>query len=415
MQPYHTEVGAGTSNPATLLRVLGPRPWRVAYVEPSIRPDDGRYGENPYRFQQHYQYQVILKPAPVDVQDVYLRSLAAIGIDPLEHDIRFVEDNWESPSLGAWGLGWEVWMDGMEITQFTYFQQAGGIELEPVSLELTYGLERIAMHLQKVRRAHDLAWSDDVSWADVYLDERAPVLGLQLRAGRHRDAGPPLRRPRGRGRPLPGGGAAAARLRPGAEVLARLQPARLAAGDRGHRPPGLHPAHAPAVAGRLATPTSSSSRRPMPDLLDRDRLRGAARCGLPHRPRRSCRRPSRARSTAAGLPAERVRVHVAPRRLAVDRRGCRRRARRRGASMRGPRADAPEQARAGFARKHGLEPGALDERDGFLWAVIEARRDAGGRAGAAGGERPGRPASSSQRRCAGPAAAASRGRSAGWW
>ena len=170
MQPYHTEVGAGTSNPATLLRVLGPRPWRVAYVEPSIRPDDGRYGENPYRFQQHYQYQVILKPAPADSQDVYLRSLAAIGIDPLEHDIRFVEDNWESPSLGAWGLGWEVWMDGMEITQFTYFQQAGGIELEPVSLELTYGLERIAMHLQRVRRAHDLVWAPGVSWADVYLD-----------------------------------------------------------------------------------------------------------------------------------------------------------------------------------------------------------------------------------------------------
>ena len=134
MQPYHTELGAGTSNPATLLRVLGPRPWRAAYVEPSIRPDDGRYGENPYRFQQHYQYQVILKPAPDDSQDVYLRSLAAIGIDPLEHDIRFVEDNWESPTLGAWGLGWEVWVDGMEITQFTYFQQAGGLELDAAGL-----------------------------------------------------------------------------------------------------------------------------------------------------------------------------------------------------------------------------------------------------------------------------------------
>ena len=144
MQPYHTEVGAGTSNPATLLRVLGPEPWRTAYVEPSIRPDDGRYGENPFRFQQHFQYQVILKPAPADVQDLYLGSLEAIGIDPADHDVRFVEDNWESPSLGAWGLGWEVWMDGMEITQFTYFQQAGGIELEPVSAELTYGLERIA-------------------------------------------------------------------------------------------------------------------------------------------------------------------------------------------------------------------------------------------------------------------------------
>ena len=170
MQPYHTELGAGTSNPATLLRVLGPKPWRTAYVEPSIRPDDGRYGENPYRFQQHYQYQVILKPAPDDSQDVYLRSLAAIGIDPLEHDIRFVEDNWESPSLGAWGLGWEVWIDGMEITQFTYFQQAGGIELDPVSVEMTYGLDRIGMHLQKVRRAQDMEWAPGVSWADVYLE-----------------------------------------------------------------------------------------------------------------------------------------------------------------------------------------------------------------------------------------------------
>jgi tetrameric-type glycyl-tRNA synthetase alpha subunit len=170
MQPYHTEVGAGTSNPATLLRVLGPDPWRTAYVEPSIRPDDGRYGENPYRFQQHYQYQVILKPAPADSQEVYLRSLAAIGIDPDRHDIRFVEDNWESPSLGAWGLGWEVWMDGMEITQFTYFQQAGGIELDPLSVEMTYGLERIGMHLQGVRRAQDMAWSETVSWSDVYLE-----------------------------------------------------------------------------------------------------------------------------------------------------------------------------------------------------------------------------------------------------
>ena len=168
MQPYHTEVGAGTSNPATFLRVLGPRPWRTAYVEPSIRPDDGRYGENPYRFQQFFQYQVILKPAPDDVQDVYLRSLQAIGIDLAEHDIRFVEDNWESPTLGAWGLGWEVWMDGMEITQFTYFQQAGGIEVDPVAVEFTYGLERLGMYLQGVKRAQDMTWAPGVTWGDVY-------------------------------------------------------------------------------------------------------------------------------------------------------------------------------------------------------------------------------------------------------
>jgi glycyl-tRNA synthetase alpha chain len=169
LQPYHTEVGAGTSNPATFLRVLGPRPWRTGYVEPSIRPDDGRYGENPFRFQQFYQYQVILKPAPADVQDLYLASLQAIGIDVPRHDVRFVEDNWENPSLGASGLGWEVWMDGMEITQFTYFQQAGGLDLDPISVELAYGLERLGMYLQGVRRAQDMRWSANVSWADVYL------------------------------------------------------------------------------------------------------------------------------------------------------------------------------------------------------------------------------------------------------
>jgi glycyl-tRNA synthetase alpha chain len=169
MQPYHTEVGAGTSNPATFLRVLGPRPWRTGYVEPSIRPTDGRYGENPFRFQQFYQYQVILKPAPPDIQDLYLSSLTAIGIDIARHDIRFVEDNWENPSLGASGLGWEVWMDGMEITQFTYFQQAGGFDLDPISVELAYGLERLGMYLQGVRRAHEMRWSPDVLWGDVYF------------------------------------------------------------------------------------------------------------------------------------------------------------------------------------------------------------------------------------------------------
>jgi glycyl-tRNA synthetase alpha chain len=170
MQPYHTEVGAGTSNPATFLRVLGPRPWRTAYVEPSIRPTDGRYGESPFRFQQHYQYQVILKPSPADVQDVYLASLEALGIVTRDHDVRFVEDNWENPSLGAWGLGWEVWLDGMEITQFTYFQQAGGMELDPISAEITYGLERIGMYLQGVRRAQDMQWAPGVTWADVYQE-----------------------------------------------------------------------------------------------------------------------------------------------------------------------------------------------------------------------------------------------------
>ncbi len=168
-QPYYTQVGAGTMNPATFLRVLGPEPWNVAYVEPSVRPDDGRYGENPNRLQQHYQFQVILKPDPGNPQELYLQSLQAIGIDPRQHDIRFVEDNWESPALGAWGLGWEVWCDGQEITQFTYFQQAGGQILEPVSVEITYGLDRIAIALQKVTNFRDIRWSDQRTAGDVNL------------------------------------------------------------------------------------------------------------------------------------------------------------------------------------------------------------------------------------------------------
>ena len=165
--PYHTEVGAGTFNPFTLLRSLGPDPWRVAYVEPSIRPTDGRYGENPFRLQHYFQYQVLLKPSPDDAQDLYLDSLRALGIRPEEHDIRFVEDDWEGPTLGAWGLGWEVWMDGMEVTQFTYFQQAGGIDLAPISVELTYGLERFAMALQDVDNVFDLEWGHGVTYRDV--------------------------------------------------------------------------------------------------------------------------------------------------------------------------------------------------------------------------------------------------------
>ena len=160
LQPYDVEVGAGTFHPATALRALGPEPWRAAYVQPSRRPTDGRYGENPNRVQLHYQLQVILKPAPVDSQDLYLASLASIGIDTRLHDIRFVEDDWESPTLGAWGLGWEVWVDGMEVSQFTYFQQVGGIECDPVSTELTYGLERLAMYVQGVESVFDLDYND---------------------------------------------------------------------------------------------------------------------------------------------------------------------------------------------------------------------------------------------------------------
>ena len=174
LQPYDMEVGAGTFHPATTLRALGPKPWKAAYVQPSRRPTDGRYGENPNRLQHYYQYQVILKPSPPDIQDLYLNSLYAIGIDPKNHDIRFVEDDWESPTLGAWGLGWEVWCDGMEVSQFTYFQQVGGFDCDPVSGELTYGLERLAMYCQGVDNVYDLNFNGGegdakVTYGDVFL------------------------------------------------------------------------------------------------------------------------------------------------------------------------------------------------------------------------------------------------------
>jgi glycyl-tRNA synthetase alpha chain len=168
VQPYDMEVGAGTFHPTTLLKALGPEPWNVAYVQPSRRPTDGRYGDNPNRLQHYYQFQVILKPSPLDVQKLYLQSLKVLGIDPLAHDIRFVEDDWESPTLGASGLGWEVWLDGMEITQFTYFQLAGSIELSPIPVEITYGLERITMYLQGVDNVYDLMWNENIRYGDVH-------------------------------------------------------------------------------------------------------------------------------------------------------------------------------------------------------------------------------------------------------
>jgi glycyl-tRNA synthetase alpha chain len=195
MQPYHTELGAGTFNPATFLRCLGPDPWRTVYVEPSIRPSDGRYGENPYRFQHYYQLQVILKPAPEDILEQYFGSLEAVGIDTRKHDVRLVEDDWEGPTLGAWGLGWEVWVDGMEVTQFTYFQQLGGMDVEVVSGEITYGLERLAMFLQGKRTAFDLEWAPGLTWGEIYREserqwsvynfEEAPVDVLMRRFEEH--------------------------------------------------------------------------------------------------------------------------------------------------------------------------------------------------------------------------------------
>ena len=197
MQPYHTEVAAGTMNPATFLRSLGSKPWKTGYVEPVIRPLDGRYGENPYRFQHYFQYQVVIKPAPDDILDLYFGSLEAIGIDLRRHDIRLVEDDWEQPTLGAWGLGWEVWCDGMEVTQWTYFQQLGGFDVELVPAEITYGLERLAMFLQGKRSAFDLEWAPGITWGDVYREserqwsvynfEVAPVDALTRRFGEHED------------------------------------------------------------------------------------------------------------------------------------------------------------------------------------------------------------------------------------
>ena len=167
-QPYDVEKGAGTMNPATFLRTIGPEPWNVAYVEPSRRPDDGRYGENPNRLYQHHQLPVIMQPSPENIQEMYLESLEVLGISPKDHDIRFVEDNWESPTLGAWGMGWEVWLDGMEITQFTYFQQIGGIDANPVSVEITYGLERIAMYIQEKDNVYDLVWTEGITYGDIW-------------------------------------------------------------------------------------------------------------------------------------------------------------------------------------------------------------------------------------------------------
>jgi glycyl-tRNA synthetase alpha chain len=169
VQPYDTEKGAGTKSPHTFLRALGPEPWSVAYVEPCRRPADGRYGENPNRYQHYYQYQVLIKPSPENIQDTYLDSLRSLGIKPEDHDIRFVEDNWEDAAVGAWGVGWEVWLDGMEITQFTYFQQCGGIDCRPVSIEMTYGLERLTMYLQEVDAIAKIRWNDHITYGDVHL------------------------------------------------------------------------------------------------------------------------------------------------------------------------------------------------------------------------------------------------------
>ena len=290
-QPLDLEVGAGTSHPETLFRVLGPKPWSVAYVQPSRRPDDGRFGQNPNRLFKHHQYQVILKPSPDEVQQLYLESLEACGINPRLHDIRFEEDNWESPTLGAWGIGWQVMLDGMEITQFTYFQQVGGMDLAPISCEITYGLERIAMFLQKVDNVFDLEWGGGVKYREVRLQEEieqskyvfgqvdGPDAGEF--GARHRDLFDKnfeLGREAARLEADPAG----ARALP--EVLAPVQHPRLERQHRGHRAHGLHPARAAArdthCQGRTPSPSMRCGRGRLehgPRAADRDRLRGDSR------------------------------------------------------------------------------------------------------------------------------------------
>ena len=243
-QPYDVEVGAGTMAPATFLRALGPEPWNVGYVQPSRRPADGRFGENPNRLFQHHQFQVVLKPSPKNVQALYLDSLQAIGLDPLDHDLRFVEDDWESPTLGAWGLGWEVWCDGQEITQFTYFQQCGGFECRPVSAELTYGLERLCTYLQGVDNVYELEWVRGVRYRELFQANEVEMSTYAFRAA---DTAMLFMAVRGAREGMPAAassGPSVAGLRPGPQVQPPLQPPGRASCHLRHRAAGLHQARA---------------------------------------------------------------------------------------------------------------------------------------------------------------------------
>ena len=252
LQPYDMEVGAGTSHTATFLRALGPEPWRAAYVQPSRRPKDGRYGENPNRLHQHHQFQVVLKPSPPDILDLYLGSLEALGFDLKKNDVRFVEDDWENPTLGAWGLGWEVWMNGMEITQFTYFQQVGGLDCNPITGEITYGLERISMYVQDVASLFDLKYTDDMSYRDVYLPERGRAVEIRVRCVQRAEAVRAIHVLRVGGEAPAGSEAAAARLRDDPEGGAHVQPARRARRHLGDGAGRVHRPHAHAVETRRA-------------------------------------------------------------------------------------------------------------------------------------------------------------------
>ena len=278
------EVGAGTSHTATFLRALGPEPWRAAYVQPSRRPKDGRYGENPNRLQHYYQYQVVLKPSPPDIHDLYLGSLEALGFDLKENDVRFVEDDWENPTLGAWGLGWEVWLNGMEVTQFTYFQQVGGLDCKPITGEITYGLERLAMYLQGKENVFDLVWTSgrarrerELTYRDVYHQNEVEQSTYNFEQSNVAEAVRAVRVLRARGEAPARGEAAAARLRDDPQGRAHVQPARCARRDLGDRARRLHRPHPHAVAAGRAGLRRIARGARLPDAARCRRLHEAGR------------------------------------------------------------------------------------------------------------------------------------------
>jgi glycyl-tRNA synthetase len=416
-QPYHTEVGAGTMNPATSLRVLGPEPWNVAYVEPVIRPADGRYGENPNRLQHYYQFQVILKPDPGNPQEIYLQSLVALGIDPAEHDIRFVEDNWASPALGAWGLGWEVWLDGQEITQYTYFQQAGGMPLEPVSVEITYGLERILIALQDVDTFLDIRWNETLTYGQLQLQGEREYCGYNFETANVER----LRLLFANMRPSPGLPAHGLSL-PAHDyvpVLAHLQPDGLLCGGRRRSlrffgrmrdlSRGVSEAYPAAPGGgipwlaprhRRAGGKLSCAARLLPTKLLRSSSRSAPRNCPPEiwiRPSGNCGRSAARCSSPCAWVGD---VRVGTRRLAVLVDDLAPGQQEQVALVKGPPADRafdaqgkPTAAATGFARGKGVPVESLQARemDGGRYVVAEVREpwQAGRRGVDGGAARPG--------------------------
>ena len=379
LQPLDLEVGAGTFHPATALRALGPAPWKAAYVQPSRRPTDGRYGENPNRLQHYYQLQVILKPAPADSQDLYLNSLAAIGIDASRHDIRFVEDDWESPTLGAWGLGWEVWLDGMEVSQFTYFQQVGGIECDPVSTELTYGLERLAMYVQGVESVYDLDFNGvegagRISYGDVFQRAEREFSAYNFEFADTGKLFAPFRRRRGRMQCADRAQPAAAGLRPVPQGEPSVQPARRARGDQRHRARRLYRPGARAGAGLLRGVAGGEAAE-MGELL-LELLSEEIPARMQRRAIDDLTGLIRDKLAGADIPAASLTGYVTPRRLTVIADGIPARQPDREEERRGPRVGAPEQALDGFLRRpvstSHADRNASTVRGEFYFAVITA-------------------------------------------